>query len=423
MARPSATRAARSGRQTAAPLLLFGFLLTFLSGFGQTFFIGLYGEELRQAATLSHRAFGAIYSVATLTSAGTMIWAGALLDRVRLPGYVIASALLLAGGYLLLPLAGNVAVLGLVLFLLRFGGQGLLPHTSVTSVARFAGRTRGRSLAISLLGHPAGEAALPPVAVFLAAALGWRSVWLLAAGLVLAAVPLLARLAAGLRRIDEADPEATAPQIAAASAAAPGAPPTAVVDRSRRHLVRDVRFYLLVPSLLAPAFTITGVFFHQTDLVAEKGWPGPWFATLFIVFAAAQTTGMLGVGPLIDRLRARRLVPLYLVPLGVACVLINLSDHRLVAIPFMAGAGITMGSSTAIVTSMWVETWGARHLGANRALASSIGVLGAALAPAIFGGLIELGVSLDAILLGCAAFAGAAALLALLAAARRRCEL
>ncbi len=50
-------------------LLLFGFLMTFSSSLGQTYFIGLFGGHIRLDLDLSHGAFGAIYSAATLVSA------------------------------------------------------------------------------------------------------------------------------------------------------------------------------------------------------------------------------------------------------------------------------------------------------------------------------------------------------------------
>ena len=43
-----------------------GFLLTLFSSFGQTFFIGLSGEELRAKFSLSDGQFGMTYMLATL---------------------------------------------------------------------------------------------------------------------------------------------------------------------------------------------------------------------------------------------------------------------------------------------------------------------------------------------------------------------
>ena len=60
-----------------------GFLLTFFSSFGQTFFIGLSGEELRAKFDLTDGEFGLTYMVATLASAITPSEEAALPILVR----------------------------------------------------------------------------------------------------------------------------------------------------------------------------------------------------------------------------------------------------------------------------------------------------------------------------------------------------
>jgi MFS family permease len=387
-----------------ARLLAFGFALTFLSSFGQTFFIGLFSEELRTAAQLGQGTFGTLYSAATLTSAVCVFWAGALIDRIALPAYATGSALLLALGCLLLTLAEQVVWLGIALFLLRIAGQGLFSHTAVTATARFFERNRGKALAIVLLGHPVAEALLPIIAVLITASAGWRVVWMLAAAVVVATIPLLACFGA------QPNPRSIAVPVADVRSDMEAA--LRPRDASRREVLRDRRFHLLLPTLLLPGFVITGIFIHQARLVAEKGWALPWFAACFVVFAAAQVAAMLGAGPLIDRLTARHLAPFYLVPLGAACVVINLTDDRLIAVPFMAGAGLTTGAAASIAAALWAELYGVKHLGAIRALAVSTMIMSTALAPAIFGWLLEAGVRFGTILFVCAGAVAAAIVMA-----------
>lgn len=385
-------------------LLAFGFLATFTSSFGQTFFIGLFGEDLRHATGLGAGAFGTLYSAATLTSAVCIFWAGGLIDRVPLRAYVAGAALLLAAGCLALSLTGGVAWLAAALFLLRFSGQGLMSHTAVTTIARHFTRARGRALSTALLGHPTGEALLPVPAVALAAAAGWHASWWAATGILLAILPVLLWLAA-----PAVDGRRGASVAATATQRRTTLPQR---DASRREVLRDRRFHLLLPTLLLPGFVATGVFIHQAALVAEKGWTATWFAATFTAFAAGQVGGMIGSGPLIDRLTARRLMPFYLLPLGVACVAATLTDAPWIAVPFMAGSGLTSGAAGATGTALWAELYGVTHLGAIRALASSTMVLSTALAPVIFGWLIESGVDFESLLLGCAAAVAAAVLLA-----------
>ena len=60
-----------------------GALLTFMSGFGQTFFISIFAGEIRAEFGLSHGEWGAIYALGTTASAIVMIWAGGLADGLR----------------------------------------------------------------------------------------------------------------------------------------------------------------------------------------------------------------------------------------------------------------------------------------------------------------------------------------------------
>ena len=66
----------------AAPALGAGLLLSFSSSFGQTFFLSLFGGVWREAFDLSHGAFGALYAVATLSSAVCLLAVGKIVDDV-----------------------------------------------------------------------------------------------------------------------------------------------------------------------------------------------------------------------------------------------------------------------------------------------------------------------------------------------------
>ena len=54
-----------------APFLFAGFLLSFLSGFGQTYFISVFAAEIRALNGLTHGEWGGLYAACTVASAGT----------------------------------------------------------------------------------------------------------------------------------------------------------------------------------------------------------------------------------------------------------------------------------------------------------------------------------------------------------------
>ncbi len=368
------------------PLLLFGFLLCFGSSFGQTFFIALSGEAIRTRFGLSHGDYGNLYSLATLASGLSLLWFGALLDRIDLRLYSALATAGLALACALIALTGSLLLLGPTLFLLRLAGQGMMSHAAITSMAKLFSANRGKAIGIAAAGHPAGEALLPPLAVLLMVLVGWQGVWLAAAALLLSSIPLIVWLPAG----DRARPE-----YIPASLMPPGHPAPQRRSYTRAAVIRDSRFYLLLPALMTPGFLVTGVFFHQTHLVAVKGWSLEWFAVCFIAYALASTAGMLLAGPLIDRIGALRLMPFYLLPLALACLLLATIDAPAGALGFMLLAGMTGGLAQTTVTAMWAEIYSVAHLGAIRSLSATVMVVSTALAPGLFGMLFDYGVSFE----------------------------
>src|SRR5690606_12193891 len=121
-----------------------GFLLTFFSSFGQTFFVGLSGNDLRAHFALSAGGFGALYMAATLMSAMTLPWLGRTLDLM--PGWKVArfSVPLLALACMLLAFAPHVGVLALALYLLRLFGQGMMTEIAFTETGRWFIAARGQ---------------------------------------------------------------------------------------------------------------------------------------------------------------------------------------------------------------------------------------------------------------------------------------
>lgn len=383
---------------TNARFLAFGLLVTLTASFGQTYFIALFSGQIRATFALSHGGFGLVYSLATLASGLSLIWLGRQIDRVELPtftGVVLAG---LSAAALLMVWAQGVLLLAVALFGLRLAGQGLLGHIAITSMARYFEPGRGKALGFATLGHALGEAVFPMLAVTLIGVLGWRLSWL---GIALSVPLLFAPALLWLLRGHGERHAGWLGRVAAQDAAERDAPG----DRhwSQADVLRDRHFWLLMPAVLAPSFIITGLFFHQVHLVAAKGWTLAWFALGFTVYASAALLASLLAGPLIDRWDARRLMPVYLLPMAAALAVLALFSDPVMAMLFMLLFGVSAGASQTVTAAMWAEVYGTRHLGAIRALVGAFSVLSSALSPAALGVLIDRGVSMEAIALLCLA--------------------
>ncbi len=392
-------------------LLAFGFLLTFLSSFGQTFFISLFNAEIRAAYGLTQGGFGTIYALATLTSAALLIPAGSLIDRWPLPRYTlfVLGGLLLAMAAMALMPPLSPLLLFPVILLLRFFGQGLLSQAGVIAMARYFERARGKAIAIGTLGHSAGEALFPLLGVALVALLGWRWTW---GGLGIAVALTAPLLALWLLRGHGARHAALLESLART--------PQGLGDGwNRRRVLADPFFRYLLPTTLAPGFIFTGVIFCQVPLVEAKGWELSAFAATLAVYAAATLASSLLAGPLVDRLGAQRLYPFMLLPLIAGLLLLALWDHPLAAAGFMLLGGLTSGCYSPTSSALWAEVYGLANLGAIRGMIGGLTVFATALSPALMGLLLDAAVSIETLLLALAAYAVAAALLVPLGLRRR----
>ena len=380
--------------------------MPFASAFGQTFFIGVFGSELRETFGISNARFGLLYSLATLANAGLLMWLGRLIDRVDLRAYTAATVTAYSGACLFMALVPPLAPLLFLGFLfLRLTGQGLMSHIGVTSMGRYFHEGRGTAVSIASLGFPGAEALFPPLGVAMIGWLGWRQTWLvIAVVLILIVLPLALWLLRGHTQRDAAHRAQQAERTA--SGLGDG-------DWRVAQVMRDPRMYLMLPAVLLAPFAITGLFFHQAVLVEAKGWTLAWFAGAFVPYALASTAGTMVSGHLVDRIGARRLLPVFVLPIAAGLMLLATASAPWVAYGFMIGAGLTAGSALTLQGALWAEIYGTAHLGAIRSLVWGLVVFSTAIAPVLFGLLLDSGVKMNAIAGGCVAAAGLAAVLTL----------
>ncbi len=357
-----------------------GFLLTFFSSYGQTFFIALSAGNIREEYDLSHGAFGTLYMIATLASALTLPQLGQIVDRRSARSVTLLIVPILAMACVLMAFSRHIALLAIAIYLLRLFGQGMMSQNAFTAVGRWFSAQRGKALSLTAIGVNAGEAVFPTLFVGMALAFGWRNGWLVvAASLVLVALPAIAALVAV-----ERSPQAVEGRTELKAAAR---------DWTRSEAVRDPFFYLLLLGVMAPGFIGTTVFFHQVYLVELRGWSLEMFASTFFVSSTLTVISALVAGQLIDRFSAVSLLPIFLIPLGFACLVLAFVEAWWSAVVFMGLMGLSYGMSSTLFGALWPEIYGIRNLGAIRALTTALMVFATAMGPGLTGFLIDLGVS------------------------------
>lgn len=365
-------------RDFAQRAATFGFFAALASGAGQTYFIGLFGEPLRTALSLSEGELGLVYGAATLISGSLMFWLGAVADRISLVRTALLALACMALGATMLAVTTHPLTLLAAFLLLRLGGQGLCGHIAIVAAARHAQTRRGRALSIAVFGFIIGEAMWPLAITASLDLLPWRMVWLAAAGLLLlVALPLLSMLA---RPLPPPSPARTGDTPALGRLQLMGMP----------HFVAGLSVVLL------PPFIITALFFHQSSIGAAKGWSLADIAPAFAVFAITQAAANWLTGRAIDRLGSVGVLRFQILPLAPALA-------ALVWLPGTTGPwlvfallGVMSGANHVNAGALWAELFGTEQMGKVRGVAAAIMVLATATAPPLLGLALDAGIPLVA---------------------------
>lgn len=379
--------------------LLAGFLLTFTSSFGQTYFIALFAGEIKETFSLSDGQWGGLYTLATTMSALTMVWAGALTDRFRVRQLSLAVMVLLALACVSMALVRNVILLVVVIYALRLTGQGMLSQLGAVAMSRWFIATRGRALSLSSMGFAAGQAILPISFVALLTTWDWRMLWLVAAGCIVLLIPAMQTLLRYERK----------PQSMAKDAQSFG---MGGIHWTRAQMLRHPLFYMLIPLILGPAAWGTALFFQQVHLTEVKGWSLAGFVALMPVFTVSSIIFIFITGWAIDRFGVKWILPFQIIPFGVSFLVMAYADTLFVAGIAMFIFGIGQGMQGTATAAFWAVFYGTRNLGAIKAAAAALMVFGTAIGPGISGVLIDLGIDFPDQMIPIAMFYFVAAVLA-----------
>ena len=355
-----------------------GAILSFSSSYGQTYFIAIFAAQIMHFYGLTDGEWGVLYTVSTTASAIVMFWAGALTDhfRVRTLAIVVMPAL----GLTCFAMAGSSWLWSLVVvvFFLRLFGQGMMSQLAVTAMARWFSARRGLALSISAMGFSLGQAVLPVLVASLLLIMDWRAIWLGTGLVVLATLPIILTLLSKERT----------PQSLATSSTSLG------MDGrhwTRSDVLKSSFFWLLMPMLLGPPAWGTALFFQQVHIAEVKGWPLVDYLALIPLMTVIGVGSTLLSGQFIDRFGTARMAPIYLLPFAAAFLMLAFADSLIAAAIALSIFGLGHGMQATLPAAFWAEFFGTRHIGAIKAVSTSIMVFGSAIGPGITGVLIDLG--------------------------------
>jgi MFS family permease len=320
--------------------------------------------------------------------------------------------------------------------------QGIIIVSASTAVANWFVRQRGRATGLALMGNAASVALTVPLIQYLSDTAGWRTAWLVLAGL--AVVLLTPAAALFLRRRPEdvgllpdgaTRPARVAATLAGARAPGGGGPEAgcrvgaavrarpAPRDASWWRLGEALRtraFWLLLGSSGLTGFTVAGVTTYQIPLLLRNGVAPGTAALMVSVYAICWTLGIAGWGFVVERIPARYgLAVIYAVSAGATVVLLR-ADSAGPALLFALLYGVVVGGNSTLEAVIWADYYGRGSLGTIRGFGRPVTLTANALGPLATGLAIDAFGSYQPPFLGYAAASLGAAMLVLLARPPRR---
>jgi len=366
-------------------IIIFGFIFTFFSSFGQSFFIGLFNSNIRSDLNISHGQFGSIYALATLLSSLTLIWLGKKIDDLKLIYYSYFVVSLLFFSSIFFSFTSNITLLLVAIFLLRLSGQGLMAHTATTSISRYFDLNRGKALSVTWLGLSTAEFIMPITIVFFLSIYSWRSIWLSIGLLVILFLPIISFLT--IKKIKLSSREKRVAKVKRNN----------TKSWKRREILLDPKFYLISLVMLALPAINTGVFVYQSFILESKGWGEFVIAKSFMFYAILSVVTLFISGPIIDKFSSRKILPLMNIPSLLAMLILFYSDNYISSYFVLAFMGISNGLANVLGSSTWAEIYGVKHIGSIKALTTAMMVFSTAFGTAVFGLIIDLGYTIEVI--------------------------
>ena len=156
-----------------------------------------------------------------------------------------------------------------------------------------------------------------------------------------------------------------------------------------RDVVRDIKFFIYLPSYLMPSFIITGLLFYQVHIANDKNWSIELLASSYVFFGLFGILGMILGGPWVDKVNTRSIIPIYLIPMFLGILFLSISNNPLVIFIYMSLMAFSGGLGVPLMGSLWAELYGVINLGAVKALLHAMGVFASALSPFLFGLFID----------------------------------
>ena len=365
-------------------VIIFGFIFTFFSSFGQSFFLGLFNESIRNELNITHGQFGSIYASATLLSSIILIWFGKKIDDFNVLKFSFFVISLLTISTFVFSKINSITFLFIAILLMRFSGQGMMSHTASTTISRYFSSTRGKALSTGWFGLSTAEFLMPVTIIYALTIMNWRNIWIIISVAVILFLPLISYFLVKEVKLSsrEDDNEVIKENIK---------------QWKRSEVIKDYRFIIIALNMLAMPWIATGIFVYQSFILSAKNWGEYTIAQSFMVYSIASVLTLFVAGYLIDKFSSRKLLIYMNIPFLISLLILIYFQSPVSSFFFLGLIGVSNGFANVLGSSTWAELYGVRFIGSIKALTTALMVFSTAFGTAFFGLMIDFDFSIEQI--------------------------
>ena len=365
-------------------VIIFGFIFTFFSSFGQSFFLGLFNESIRNELNITHGQFGSIYASATLLSSIILIWVGKKIDDFDVLKFSFFVISLLAISTFTFSKINSVAFLFVAILLMRFSGQGMMSHTASTTISRYFTNTRGKALSTGWFGLSTAEFLMPVTIIYALTIMDWRSIWIIISVAIILFLPMVSYfLVKEVKLSSREDGNEVIKEN--------------IKQWKRSEVIKDYRFIIIALNMLAMPWIATGIFVYQSFILSAKNWGEYTIAQSFMVYSIASVLTLFVAGYLIDKFTSRKLLIYMNIPFLISLLILIYFQSPVSSFFFLGLIGVSNGFANVLGSSTWAELYGVKFIGSIKALTTALMVFSTAFGTAFFGLMIDFDFSIEQI--------------------------
>ncbi|PYZ94045.1 MFS transporter [Salipaludibacillus keqinensis] len=365
-------------------IVLIGAMSLFFSGPGQTYsnavFIDYYILDFNWERSL----VSGIYSAATLAAGFLLYLVGSSIDRFGQRKVSLTVSILLAIACFWNSIVMNPFMLFVGFFLIRLLGQGSMTLVPNTLIPQWFIEKRGRAFSLMMIGGFISSTLFPPFNAWLISNFGWENAWRVLGLIILVFfVPIVYFFMKNKPEDMGLLPDNKKHQDLEDDEHSSKLPKD--ISWTLKEAMGTRQFWLLLLCVGIPSMINTGLTFHLVSILSGSGLSIGAAAFILSLMAMVGFPVTLLAGFLLEKVKVHYMFAFVFLGQFVFIMTLYFTDSFMWAIAFGLIWGFVGGLERIVISMVFPDYFGRRHIGSIKGVATTITVAGSAFGPLPFG--------------------------------------